>query len=309
MLTKKLERRLLALSGKPLTLKCRSRRAEEDDEPDGDETTGHDEPDGDEEQKEHDEPDGDEREDDGSPGTVTGYAAVFHSEEDPGTEYELWSDPTMRAVERIARGAFSRACREQDDVRALFNHEPDQLLGRTSSGTLRISEDETGLRYDVDLPDTQVGRDLASLIDRGDINGSSFGFVVEQESWRESEEPDGKRVAVRTIEGVRLLDVGPVTYPAYASTTSGRLDDDPKAEENEEDTDPQAEESEDEDTPEPSPQRTLGSIKEARDSYSRWKREQVQALPLAAKLALIRSRAVEVESAMMATAGSSSNYR
>jgi phage head maturation protease len=131
----------------------------------------------------------------------------------------------------------------------------------------RIEEDEKGLRYEIDLPDTQTGRDVAHLVDRGDLTGSSFGFVVEQESWRETEEEDGSRLAVRTIESVRLLDVGPVTYPAYSSTSAGRSAQSVRA---------------------------LGSVEEARDSYKRWKEKQREELPLAAKLAQVRARAVQV---------------
>lgn len=275
-----LERRVLTLPLRPvkLSLRKRSKKREEDDDKkeddkpkeadsEGGETDEKDDQEDDEkEESEDDEEDKGERESDG-PGVIEGYAAVFHAENEPGTEYELWSDPTMRAVERIARGAFSRAIKDEDDCRACFNHDANMLLGRTSAGTCRLEEDERGLRYDVDLPDTTLGRDVAELVSRGDVTGSSFGFVVEQESWRESEEENGRRVAVRTIESVRLLDVGPVTYPAYAGTSAasaGRST---------------------------APVRALGGTEEARSSYQRWKDGQAT---LPAKLASIRARAVEV---------------
>lgn len=306
MLTKKLERRIMSIATKPLRLlknnrKGKGRRVNRAD--DGDEQQEQKAEEEEEEEKEEQEEEEEEQEEEKEeqeeeeqkddtgtgPGTIVGYAAVFHSEADPGTEYELWSDPAMRAVERIARGAFSRAVKEGDDCRACFNHDPNMLLGRTSSGTLRLSEDETGLRYENDLPDTQLARDVAELVDRGDVNGSSFGFVVEQESWRESEEPDGKRVAVRTIESVRLLDVGPVTYPAYASTTTGREGDDNQGEQNN-DGDVPAEAK--------SRSRALGSVAEARASYDAWKqRGERDGLPLGAKLAAVRARAVQVATA------------
>jgi HK97 family phage prohead protease len=172
------------------------------------------------EEKEKEESDDDETDEarDG-PGTIEGYAAVFHAEGDPGTEYELFSDEGVKAIERIAPGAFRDAIERPDDCRALFNHEPDQLLGRTASGTLRVEEDERGLKYSIDLPDTQAGRDTAELVARGDITGSSFGFVVDRQTWSEQASEDGgPTVATRTIESVRLLDVGPVTYPAYSGT-------------------------------------------------------------------------------------------
>lgn len=143
---------------------------------------------------------------------VTGYAAVFHRETDPGTEYQLAKD----FKERIAPSAFNRALNEKHDARALFNHDPNMLLGRVGAGTLRLSADGVGLRYEIDLPDTQVGRDLAESIARGDLTGSSFAFRVVKQSFSKGDKHD-----IRNIEDVDLLDVGPVTYPAYKSTTTG----------------------------------------------------------------------------------------
>lgn len=192
----------------------------------------------------------DQASDDNGPGTVEGYAAVFHDEADAGSEYELWDDSYGRAVERIAPGAFARAIKDGDDVRGLVNHDPNLVIGRASAGTLRLVEDERGLRFEDDLPDTTVGRDLAVNVERGDISGCSFGFVVEAQSWRMSEMEDGRTLAVRTIESVRLLDVGPVTYPAYASTSvAGRS---------------------------LSGIRALGDVAEARASFSRWREVQQQ---------------------------------
>merc|ERR1712167_189744 len=101
---------------------------------------------------------------------------------------------------------------KRDDERALFNHNPDLILGRTIANTLNISVDEKGLRYEFDAPDTTIGNDLLVSLKRGDITQSSFGFIVEEDSWDNDKE--GK--VIRTIEKVsRLLDVSPVTYPAY----------------------------------------------------------------------------------------------
>lgn len=315
MSTANLERRLVAMAGKPVRLLRKRRRGErrdDDDDKDKDKKP-EEEKDGDDQpppKKDDDEPedkDGDEAIDDGgkeqsdadpdSPGTIEGYAAVFYSEADPGSEYELWADPGFRAVERVAPGAFSRALNEQDDTRAMFNHDPNMLLGRTASGTLRMAEDGRGLSYSVDLPDTTLGRDVAQLVDRGDVNGSSFGFVVEQESWRETEEPDGKRTAVRTIESVRLLDVGPVTYPAYASTTSGRkLREDDDADQSLPPDKKDDDDGKGDDEEGKSVSRALGSVDEARSSYKRWKMRRTNdgGVPLGAKLAAVRARAVEV---------------
>ncbi len=149
--------------------------------------------------------------DDGKAKTISGYAAVFATDKDAGTRYKLWDD----MEERIQPGAFDRALKEKHDVRALFNHEPNNLLGRSTSGTLRLSTDSVGLKYEIDLPDTQQARDVATLIDRGDLDGSSFGFIARRVEW---EDRDG--MSYRKILDVDLVDVGPVTYPAYTSTTA-----------------------------------------------------------------------------------------
>jgi len=152
------------------------------------------------------------REDGGS--RIAGYAAVFHRAGDAGTEYQLYED----VVERIAPTAFNRAISERHDVRALFNHSSDHILGRSLSGTLRLSVDERGLRYEVDMPDTQIGRDVAESIRRGDLTGSSFAFTPLKQSWQADR---ANNRDVRIIEDVMLHDVGPVTYPAYESTSAG----------------------------------------------------------------------------------------
>lgn len=144
---------------------------------------------------------------------LVGYASVFYSASDPqGTEYRLWEG----MLERIAPTAFNRALNENHDVRALFNHDMNFLLGRTTAGTLRLSTDTKGLRYEIDLPDTQAGRDVATSIARGDVTGSSFTF---QATGRKIEESGDK--TIRTITDVHLIDVGPVTFPAYTGTTAG----------------------------------------------------------------------------------------
>lgn len=140
----------------------------------------------------------------GEPRELRGYAAVFNQRTDILGLFD----------EQIAPGAFKDAI-SRDDVRALFNHDPNHVLGRSTAGTLRMSEDETGLEYRIDPPDTQAGRDTVTLVARGDVQGSSFSFEVESESWDYPK--DAK--PVRTIEKVKLYDVGPVTFPAYEQTT------------------------------------------------------------------------------------------
>ena len=209
------------------------------------------------------------------PGTITGYAAVFYSEADPGTEYELYSDRDYRIVERLDPGCFRDAMDRPDDVRSTFNHDDSQLLGRTSAGTCRLSIDSRGLRYDTDLPDTTTGRDVAELIDRGDVTGSSFGFLADRDSWQEIREEGQPTLAIRTLESVRLLDAGPVTYPAYSSTSTGRGDRSATG-----------------------TVRALGSVEEARASYERWKAKRAADAPLAAKLAAVRLRVAQAEMEM-----------
>jgi HK97 family phage prohead protease len=141
------------------------------------------------------------------PARLVGYAAVFNRDAVIGGFFR----------ERIAPGAFATAIKE-DDVRALFNHDPNIVLGRNTAGTLSLSEDETGLQYDVEPPDTQLARDLMVSISRGDVSQSSFGFQVVREEWSNPE--SRTELPTRTILEARLFDVSPVTYPAYEETTA-----------------------------------------------------------------------------------------
>lgn len=134
---------------------------------------------------------------------AAGYAAKFNS----------LSQNLGGFVEVVEAGAFASTVNEQD-IRALFNHDPSYLLGRLGAGTLRIAEDRDGLPYEIDLPDTTAGRDVAVLLERRDIIGSSFGFRVIEDSWGET--PDG--FPLRSLKAVALRDVGPVTFPAYTSS-------------------------------------------------------------------------------------------
>lgn len=118
-------------------------------------------------------------------------------------------------VEQVAAGAGKKSLQEQD-VRALFNHEPSGLLGRMGAGTLRMGEDDTGGHYEIDLPDTTTGRDVATLLERKDIIGSSFGFRTIEDEWGEDEHG----FPLRTLKQFSLRDVGPVTFPAYTDSTS-----------------------------------------------------------------------------------------
>ena len=141
---------------------------------------------------------------DGDKPTVVGYGAVFNSE----------SNDLGGFREYIAPGAFDG--RLEDDVRFLVNHDANLILARTTNGTLRLSVDEKGLRYEADLPNTSTARDLMELLKNGTISQSSFAFTVEDDSW---ELKDGMNI--RTINKVsQLYDVSSVTYPAYNSASS-----------------------------------------------------------------------------------------
>ena len=145
---------------------------------------------------------------------LVGYGAVFYREGEAGTEYRLGPD----IVERIAPTAFTRALAEKQDARALFNHDPNMLLGRAGAGTLRMTVDARGLRYEIDIPDTTVGQDVAKSVARGDLAGSSFAFRINGKEGQRFEK--GKDHDVRHITDVDLFDVGPVTYPAYEGTST-----------------------------------------------------------------------------------------
>jgi HK97 family phage prohead protease len=142
---------------------------------------------------------------DGAPRPIAGYAAVFNSDANIGDYF----------IERIAPGAFAKAI-TRDDVRCLFNHRDEYVIGRTKAGTLRLSEDDHGLAYEADPPDAEWARGLVASIDRGDISQSSFAFRALKEEWDET-----GALPVRTLLELELLDVSPVTYPAYEDTEVG----------------------------------------------------------------------------------------
>jgi len=140
--------------------------------------------------------------------TVTGYAAIFNS-----------ASEDMGFIEIIEPGAFRNAI-PKSDVRALFNHDPNYVFARTASGTLKVEEDATGLRYEFDVPDTTFGNDFLVMLQRGDVNQSSFAFSVKEQAWESLKLPSGEMQYTRRIKEVEeLYDVSPVTYPAYADTS------------------------------------------------------------------------------------------
>jgi len=136
---------------------------------------------------------------------VTGYAAMFNEP----------SSPMLGFREMVAPGAFARSLSEGADVRALWNHDDNYVMGRSASGTLRLEEDDKGLKFEIDPPDTQWMRDHMVTLKRGDVSQSSFGFSIIES---DTEVHDGEEYVV--LRDVELFDVSPVTYPAYPQTES-----------------------------------------------------------------------------------------
>jgi HK97 family phage prohead protease len=134
---------------------------------------------------------------------LAGYAATFNTPASIG-QFE----------ERIARGAFAATLSKGADVRALVDHNPGLLLARTSSGTLRLNEDAKGLAFELDLPDTQLGRDILTMVQRRDINSLSFGFTMPAggDTW--------PTPTTRILRNVNLAEISVLHHlPAYSDTS------------------------------------------------------------------------------------------
>lgn len=148
---------------------------------------------------------------------IVGHGIVFYRDGDSSTEYELWNKNGKRAVERVDPDFGNRARRERHDVRGLVNHDPNILLGRTSSGTMTITRDEVGERYDILYNENDTDhRNTKERLARGDLDGSSFSFTATAR-WETLE--DGTEV--RWLIDGDLFDMGPVTFPAYGGTSAG----------------------------------------------------------------------------------------
>ena len=135
--------------------------------------------------------------------TITGYAVKWDMRSHPLGYY-------TRFREVFKRGAFTETL-QNDDVRALWSHDTSKVLGRTKNGTLRLHEDDIGLRFELDLPNNTQGNDAYESIKRGDVDGVSFGFQAREEEW---DEADPKNV-LRSIHKAGLLEISPVGFPAY----------------------------------------------------------------------------------------------
>jgi len=138
---------------------------------------------------------------------LEGYAAVFNS----------MSEDLGGFTEVIRPGAFKRALAGAPDVLALFDHDARHVLGRTKAGTLRLQEDDRGLRFAIDMPSTSTGRDLLVSVGRGDITGASFAFIAKEDRWIQ-----GNAGMMRELHDVDLLDITITANPAYPETEVAR---------------------------------------------------------------------------------------
>jgi hypothetical protein len=147
---------------------------------------------------------------DGAAPIIRGHAAVFGQ----------LSEDLGGFREQIAPGAFASAVDGSDDVRALFNHDPNFILGRNRSKTLRMKEDSRGLAIEIDAPETPTIRDLVlAPIARGDVSQMSFGFSVKPGGQDWAKDDEGR--TIRTLKALRTFDVSPVVFPAYPQTDVG----------------------------------------------------------------------------------------
>lgn len=135
------------------------------------------------------------------PPKVAGYVATFNK----------WSEDLGGFREQVRPGAFTKSI-AKDDIRSLFNHDPNYVIGRTKADTLTLEEDAKGLKFEAVPPDTQWARDLMVSIDRGDISGCSFSFRTIKDDWNEN-------MTERALIECQVADGGPVTFPAYPSTS------------------------------------------------------------------------------------------
>ena len=146
---------------------------------------------------------------DGQPPELVGYACVFNSEATIKTWFDSW-------IEEMAPGAFKKTLQE-NDIRALWNHDPNIVLGRNKAGTLELREDARGLHTVIRPPDNEWGRPVLDAVRRGDVTGMSIGFQVIKEQVirppRDSKEPTRRKI----LEA-RLRDVSPVTFPYFDQT-------------------------------------------------------------------------------------------
>ncbi|MBZ9698820.1 HK97 family phage prohead protease [Mesorhizobium sp. CO1-1-9] len=139
--------------------------------------------------------------------TARGYAAVFNT----------WTRIASLYDEKLDPSCFDRTLRENPDVLALWNHAVEAPLGRTTAGTLRLSTDSHGLRFELDLdPRSPTGALALSAVERGDAHGCSFGFWVHGQSWDDNDDWERPR---RVMTDLDLIEVSITPMPAYPTTS------------------------------------------------------------------------------------------
>lgn len=138
-----------------------------------------------------------------------------------GFLYNSWSEDLGGFKEQITPGAADDVMASNPDIRGLFNHDPNLVLGRTAAGTMSVSLDAMGCRYLIDPPDTSYANDLRSLLARGDVSNSSFAFRIGAGGSTWTEDPESDLLLRSIVKFSGLYDMSPVTYPAYPTTTSG----------------------------------------------------------------------------------------
>ena len=154
------------------------------------------------------------REDDEGKRTLTGYAIKW--------EMKSVTMGWRRFREQFKRGAFTESLTNEDQL-ALWSHDTSKVLGRTKNGTLRLFEDEIGLRFELDLLDTTLGDDAYKTIKRGDVDGVSFGFQMLKQEWDEADNDN----VIRTVTKAKLLEISPVAFPAYPDSQISARSKDP----------------------------------------------------------------------------------
>jgi uncharacterized protein len=143
---------------------------------------------------------------------IAGYAALFNS----------LSKDLGGFKERIAPGAFTRSLASGADVKALVNHDPSQLLGRTKNSTLKLEQDDRGLKFRVSLnPDVEAHRSIHALISNGTMDECSFGFMIPDggDAWDEAKDEEGRTYQRRTLRDLTLFEISSVVFPAYNETS------------------------------------------------------------------------------------------
>lgn len=145
---------------------------------------------------------------------IAGYGSVTNQTTTIEGFFDEWD-------EEVAPGAWTKTLSESARIMSMFNHDPNRLLGATDAGTLRLSEDDVGLLYDVDInEDDPLAVSVRAQVERGDVHGSSVWFQAVREEWTQPDDTNELERPLRRITEAKLFEVGPVTWPAFEQTTA-----------------------------------------------------------------------------------------